>query len=115
MALHYTCLWAAWFAHLAAWRVNWAIPLTSLARPGGLGAAGSPEAAQKENVYLAVLLTTRLDTLGWGQGKPPHFWAEVRGGPHLWREVAPLLGRSGEEDPHFLAEVGGNPPTSGQK
>ena len=104
MALHYTCLWAAWFAHLAAWRVNWAIPLTSSARPGGFGAAGSPEAAQNKNVYLEVLLTTRLDTLGRGQGKPPHFWAEVRGGPTY-----------GEKWPHYLAEVGGRTPTSGKK
>ena len=81
-----------WFAHLAAWRVNWAIPLTSLARPGGFGAAGSPEAAQNKNVYLEVLLTTRLDTLGRGQGKPPHFWAEVRGAPTY-----------GEKWPHYLA------------
>ena len=47
--------------------------------------------SSKFRTYLEVLLTTRLDTLGGGQGKLPHFWAEVRGGAHLWREVAPLL------------------------
>ena len=39
-----------------------------------------------------------------GQGKPPHFWAEVRGGPTY-----------GEKWPHYLAEVGGRTPTSGKK
>ena len=46
----------------------------------------------KFRTYLEVLLTTRLDTLGRGQGKPPHFWAEVRGGPAY-----------GEKGPHYLA------------